>query len=157
MVKKLRQRSLMIGLWWLLAATAVGIIGVKMEQAGEKPLPGEPARSQLESIYDSAQRIVDGNPLGSRSYYHRGEAVGVDGRLSVQSRESSFKKLTDGFVAERWLIRDSKQRDGQVVYVKLCKDGIATVIDGRESTSDDSFYMGVIWTKNPNHVAWCEK
>jgi hypothetical protein len=128
-----------------------------MEHAAKVPAPGEPGRSQLESIYDTAATAIGRSPLNRRSYFPRGGAVGLDGYVLVESKASAFKILTKQFVDEQWEVKDNQQRDGGTVYVKLCKGGIATLLDGRGGVGGDSLYLGVIWARNSKHVAWCEK
>ncbi|MDF4005041.1 hypothetical protein P3W33_16695 [Luteibacter sp. PPL552] len=156
-MKKLSRRWLLLGTWWCVAVAAVVTIGVKMERNAEVPMPGEPGRSQLESLFNTAATAVGGSALSGGSYFHRGEAVGVDGHILAKSKTSAFKILTEQFVEDHWEVKDNQRQDGEIVYVKLCKGGIATLLDGRGGVGGDSLYLGVIWARNSKHVAWCEK
>lgn len=149
-------RSILMSLYWICAGVLVFTFGHFAERSEQQPYPGEPSREVLNADFHDATSSVGDLFIGEVRYFHRGQATGL--RVTVASRSSLNESMEriDKIMSKLGWSRIIKRKNNRgSAYLKFCKQRIAAIFEANDASSEQRVHVGVVWSGDPKHYAYC--
>ena len=151
------RRTVLMGLYWVCAGVGVFTFGHFAEKSEQRPYPGEPSQEMLDASFHEATSSAGGTVAGDVGRFHRGQAVGLRATIVFHSAlEESIEGIDKTMSKLGWTRIEKRVRRGSV-YLKFCKRRIAAVFEANDAPTEQRFHVGVVWSANQKHYAYCEK
>lgn len=154
---KVSARSAAMWLYWICGVAVLFAVGRAIDKRQQEPYPGEPSRVILDSDLHEALSSVDGTAISEVSSFHRGQATGLRQTISLHSSLSASTEKIDKTMSKLGWTRVEEKNKRGTVYLKFCKEDIAAIFEGIDTFLEQRFHVGVVWSDDPKHYAFCGK